>query len=155
MEVTCSLLEPQIGSRPNLAVALSIQDKSAGRQREIYPPMECSFFFLREDGTASVIGPGIDLTTYSIGLTDFTVPHLQSMTFSKGIGLDPGTIGAISTTVRRINVVSFEVRVVAPLLNNVRTVNQRMLAFTPRFRFTVDIETWNTWLSRWQEKYIS
>ncbi len=117
--------------------------------------MECNFFFFREDGNASVIGPGIDLTAYSTGLTDITIPRLQPMTFSKGIGLDPGTIGAISTTVRRINSVLFEVRIVAPLLNNVRTVNQRMLAFTPIFRFTVDIQTWNIWLSRWQEKYIA
>jgi len=155
IEVSCNLVEPPIGSRPHLSVALSIQDRSPGRQREIYPPIECSFFFLREDGSATVIGSGTDLTVYAGGLTDLTVPRLQPITFSKGLELDPGTIGAISTVVRGNSLVSFEVRVAATLLNDVRTVNQRMIAFTPVFRFTVDLETWNTWLSRWQERYVS
>jgi hypothetical protein len=144
-----------MGSRPHIAVALSIQDRSPGRQREIYPPIECSFFFLRDDGSASVIGSGTDLTAYAAGLTDLTVPRLQPITFSKGLELDPGMIGAISTAVRGNNGVLFEVRVIAALLNDVRTVNQRMIAFTPIFRFTIDLETWNIWLSRWKERYIS
>jgi hypothetical protein len=155
IEVACGLIEPPAGSRPHLAVALSLKDSSPGRQREIYPPIECSFFFLREDGGASVIGSGTDLIVYPAGLTDLTIPRLQPITFSKGIELSPGIIGAISTVARLKNTVLFEVRVLAALLNNVRTVNQRMIAFSPIFRFTLDIETWNTWLSRWQERYIS
>ncbi len=156
IEVACALTEPPSGSRPHLLIILSLLERSPNRQRELYLPLQSHFFFLRNGSLPTVIGPGIDLTAYPpTGLADATIPRNQPMTLSSGVGLDASTISAISTTVRQMSAVTFEVRFVAPLLNNVRTLNQRMFAFALPFRFTLDLSTWNVRLSRWRETYLS
>lgn len=155
IEVTCSLLEAQPKMRPSLVVELGLQERSPPpRVRELYLPLHCNFLFAREDGTFAIIGPGIDLTAYpATGLADITVPRQQPMRLSSGVGLDPVTLSALSTAVRRIGSAQLAVNFSGLLLNNVRTAGQRMFGFTPSFRFSLDLDTWNLWLTRWRDAY--
>jgi hypothetical protein len=97
----------------------------------------------------------MDVTPRATGLTDVTIPRLESMKMLIGLGLDLVSISIISTAIRKTNNIIIEIRFVASLLNNVRTLTQRMFAFTPTFRFALDLSTWKTWLSRWEERYAA
>src|SRR5438093_1234082 len=88
VEVGCAFIDPRAGSRPHLLVELSLRDRSPNRQREIYLPIQSSFHFIGEDGSPKVIGPGMDVTPRPTGLTDVTIPRLDTMKILIGLGLD-------------------------------------------------------------------
>jgi len=154
IEVVCNLIEPQAVSQPGLVVALSMRDRSQQRERELYLPLQCYFQLVTENGQTSTIGAGADITDYPKGLSNIAVPRNQSSIFMSGTRLDPVTIDRFSTIARHRGAIQINVRFVGLLLNNVRTLTQRMYGFVPYFQFTIERDAWNTWLARWREAYV-
>jgi hypothetical protein len=154
IELACNLIEPQHGSQPSLVVILSIRDRSQQRERELYLPLQCYFQLVWENGQIGTIGSGVDITDYPQGLSDIAVPRAQPKSFTAGTRLDPVTVDRISTIARHKGTIQVNVRFVGLLLNNVRTLSQRMYGFVPYFQFTIERDTWNSWLTRWREAYI-
>lgn len=154
IEVACNLIEPQHGSQPSLVVVLSIRDRSQQRERELYLPLQCYFQLVWENGQIGTIGSGVDITDYPQGLSDIAVPRAQPKSFTAGTRLDPVTVDRISTIARHKGTIQVNVRFVGLLLNNVRTLSQKMYGFVPYFQFTIERDTWNSWLTRWREAYI-
>lgn len=155
IEVACSLIEPQAVSQPSLVVALSVRDQSQQRERELYLPLQCYFQLVTESGQISTIGSGLDVTNYPSGLSDIMIPRGQPKIVMLGTPLDPLTVARIDTIARHSGAVKLNVRFVGLMLNNVRTLAQRMLGFVPYFQFTIQRDTWNSWVGRWRESYAS